>query len=234
MPFSKRDRIIISVGGSLIVPNDGIDTAFLTALNDFIRKQLADYPKRQFFLVAGGGATTRHYQTAAQKVIGHKLSNDDLDWLGIHSTRLNAHLLRTIFRDIAHPFIINNYDIIRKVAESVVIAAGWKPGCSTDLDAIMLCEDYQTRTVINLSNIMQVYDKDPKRFTNAKPISKICWSDFRKLVGDEWSPGMHAPFDPIASKKAESLKVTVVVMGKDFNNVEKYLSGKPFIGTVIE
>ena len=229
----KKDRIIISVGGSLIVPAGGIDTNFLSSLNKFIRKQLEDNPNRQFFLVIGGGTTARHYRDAGRKVVGHELPPDDLDWLGIHSTRLNAHLIRTIFRDIAHPFIIKNYEIIRKAHESVVVASGWKPGFSTDYDAIMLCDDYQIQSVINLSNVTQVYDKDPNKFKDASPIKKMSWKDFRKLVGDEWIPGLHAPFDPIAAKKAQELGVKVAVMGSDFNNVKKYLDGEPFIGTVI-
>ena len=231
--MSKKDRIIISVGGSLIVPAGGIDTNFLSSLNKFIRKQLEDNPNRQFFLVIGGGTTARHYRDAGRKVVGHELPPDDLDWLGIHSTRLNAHLIRTIFRDIAHPFIIKNYEIIRKAHESVVVASGWKPGFSTDYDAIMLCDDYQIQSVINLSNVTQVYDKDPNKFKDALPIKKMSWKDFRKLVGDEWIPGLHAPFDPIAAKKAQELGVKVAVMGSDFKNVKKYLDGEPFIGTVI-
>jgi uridylate kinase len=234
MGSSFEDKIIISVGGSLIVPDGGIDTTFLKGLNSFVRAQLAKYPKRQFFLVSGGGATTRHYQNAAREVIGHELTNDDLDWIGIHSTRLNAHLLRTVLRDVAHPFIIKNYDIIRKVPERVVVASGWKPGSSTDLCAIHLSEDYHVKMVINLSNIKQVYDKDPKAFPDASPIARTSWEDFRKIVGDAWKPGMHAPFDPIAAKKAESLGTRVVVMGNDFENLHNFLEGEPFLGTVIE
>ena len=118
-----RKRIIISVGGSLIVPNGGIATEFLRKLNDFIREELAKDPKRQFFLVIGGGATARHYIDAGHDVVGHELTHDDMDWLGVHSTTLNAHLVRTIFRDIAHPKVIRHYDIIRKVYEPVVIAS---------------------------------------------------------------------------------------------------------------
>ena len=64
-----RKRIIISVGGSLIVPNGGINTDFLKKLNDFIREELAKDPKRQFFLVIGGGATARHFIEAGREVV---------------------------------------------------------------------------------------------------------------------------------------------------------------------
>lgn len=230
-----RERIIISVGGSLIVPNGGIATKFLTKLNALIRSQLAKYPNRQFFLIIGGGATARHYRDAGRDVVGHELTLDDLDWLGIHSTRLNAHLIRTIFQDIAHPQIVENYEIIRKASESVVVAAGWRPGWSTDYCGVLLCEDYGVRTMINLSNITQVYDKDPRISADARAIDKLSWEEMLKIVGEHWVPGMHAPFDPIASKKAEELGVKVVIMsGDDFSNVENFLQGKEFVGTVIE
>ncbi len=233
--MAYTEKIVMSIGGSLIVPNGGIDTKFLTKLNGFVRNQLANNKNRQFFLVVGGGQIARHYRDAGENVIKHKLTRDDLDWLGVHATRLNAQLLRTIFRDIAHPFIIKHYEIIRKVTEPIVIAAGWKPGWSTDYDAVLLCEDYHVREVINLSNITKVYDKDPKKYKNAKPIDKISWKEFKKLVGNKWIPGMHAPFDPVASQKAESLGVKVVVLsGHDFKNLENYFNNKKFEGTVIE
>lgn len=228
-------RIIISVGGSLIVPDGGIDTTFLSKLNDFVRKELAKNNKSQFFLVIGGGATARHYRDAGREVVGHELTFEDLDWLGIHATRLNAHLVRTIFQDIAHPSIIKHYDIIRKVKEPVVVASGWKPGWSTDYDAILLCEDYNVDTVINLSNIKQLYNKDPNKYSDAKPIEKISWTEFREIMGDEWTPGMHAPFDPIAAKKAQELGIKVVVMsGNNFENLGNYFAEKEFIGTIIK
>ncbi|MCL5113899.1 MAG: UMP kinase [Patescibacteria group bacterium] len=235
MSNNGRDKIVMSIGGSLIVPNGGINTDFLKKLNAFIRAQLAKNKNRQFFLVIGGGTIARHYRDAGREVVGHELTRDDLDWLGIHATKLNAHLVRTIFRDIAHQYILKHYEIIRKVTEPVVVAAGWKPGWSTDYDTILLCEDYNVRTVLNLTNIEKAYDKDPKKYKDAKPIDKISWEKFRKIVGDKWVPGINAPFDPVASKKAQELGIKVVVLrGDDFDNLERYFNGKKFIGTTIQ
>lgn len=235
MANGQPEKIVISLGGSLIVPNGGIDTKFLASLNSFIRQKLSANPARQFFLVVGGGATARHYRDAANTVLGHEITRDDLDWLGIHATRLNAHLIRTMFRDIAHPHIIKHYDIIRKAKESVVVASGWKPGWSTDFDAVLLCEDYGVKTIINMSNIDRAYDKDPNKFPDAKPYDNINWTDFRKIVGTEWIPGMNAPFDPVAAQKAQELGVKVVILnGYNFENLENYFSGKQFVGTTIE
>ena len=235
MTSTYQEKIVMSVGGSLIATDKGINIEFLKKLNTFLRKQIAEHPNRQFFLVSGGGTIARRYRDAGRDVVGHDLTRDDLDYLGIHATKLNAHLIRTIFRDIAHPYIIKHYEIIRKVAEPIVIAAGWKPGWSTDYCALLLCEDYDVHTVINMSNIKQVYDQDPKLFPDAKPIDHANWADFRKIVGDEWTPGLNAPFDPIAAKKAQELGVKVIVLhGEDFDNLDNYFKGKEFVGTVIE
>jgi uridylate kinase len=230
-----KEKIVISLGGSLIVPNGGIDITFLKRFNEFIRKQLAENSNRQFFIVAGGGATARHYRDGGREVVGHELTHDDLDWLGIHASRLNAHLIRTIFRDLAHPYILKHYEIIRKVTEPVIIASGWKPGWSTDYCAAMVCEDYNVKTVLNLSNIEMAYDSDPKDNPKAKPIKQTNWADFRQIVGDEWIPGMNAPYDPIASKKAQELSLKVVILkGDNFENLENYFAGRDFVGTTIE
>ncbi len=234
MANGYAEKIVMSIGGSLVHPDGGIDTLFLSNLNKFVREELKDNPHRQFFLVIGGGSIARHYRDAGREVVGHELSRDDLDWLGIHATKLNAHLIRTIFRDIAHQYVIKHYEIIRKATEPVVVAAGWKPGWSTDYCAALLCEDYGIKSVINLSNVDKVYDKDPNKFPDAKPIEKISWKEFRKIVGDKWIPGMNAPFDPIAAQKSEELELKVAVLnGNNFENVKKYINGEKFVGTVI-
>jgi uridylate kinase len=216
-----------------VVPN-GIDTQFLINFNKFIRKQISE-KKRRFFLIVGGGSTTRHYQAAAQTVLGKRIENDDLDWLGIHATRLNAHLVRVIFRDIAHSHVIKHYEIIRKVDEPVVVAAGWKPGWSTDYCAITLCQDYGINNAINMTNVDQVYDKDPKKYSDAKPLVKMSWNKYCALAGDKWIPGMNLPFDPIASKLARDLGVTVKILnGKNLENLGRALDDLSFTGTTIK
>lgn len=230
--MKQNQLFVLSVGGSLVAPKTGIDVAFLRAFKTLITKH-ARLGKR-FVIVVGGGATARHYQDAARRV--GKLTRDDIDWLGIHATRMNGHLLRTILRDVAHPVMIK--DPTRPIGAwdaLVLVAAGWKPGWSTDYVATRLAKKTGATTIANLSNIDYVYDKDPNKFKAAKKIEQISWSAFRKMVGDVWDPGMHVPFDPIASKLAEQQKMCVaIVNGADIKNLDRLLSGKPFKGTRIE
>ncbi len=227
--MSQNKLYIISVGGSMIVP-DEIDLKFLKAFKQIIESRVKLSEK--FLLITGGGQTARQYIQAA-KTLG-ELNPDDLDWLGIHATRLNGHLMRTIFRRHAHSRIITNPHRTESSKESIMIAAGYRPGWSTDYDAVLLAQKYGATIVINLSNIDYVYDKDPRKFKNAKPYKNVSWKEFRKLVGDKWDPGLSLPFDPVASKLAEKLNMQVIVMnGHKLANLKNFLAGKPFKGTVI-
>lgn len=226
----KSKLIVVSLGGSLIAPGE-VDSKFLKKFKELILKFLRK--NYRFIIITGGGATARKYQSAIQKV--GVLNSEDRDWIGIHTTRLNGHLLRTIFRKYAHPRINKNPYNKFDFREKILIGAGWKPGFSTDLDAVILAKEYGAKTLINLSNIDYVYTADPRKFRNAKKIKEIAWSDFRKIVGDKWDPGLNAPFDPVASKMAEELEMEVVIMnGKKLKNFENYIRDKKFQGTVIK
>lgn len=229
--MDKSKPIVISLGGSLVVSNGGIDTEYLSKFNSFIRKKIA--AGWRFFIVVGGGSTARQYIDAARKIAG-KISDWDLDFLGIHTTELNAHFIRTIFRDIAHPRVILNYEKkIRNLKEPLVIAAGWKPGCSTDYDAMLLVRDYNAAALINMSNIEWVYNKDPNKFKDAKFIEKISWENYQKMTDQRWSPGTNIPFDPLATTLAKKLSCTVYIIGKNLENLDRLLTGDKFKGTVI-
>ena len=126
----KNKTIIIALGGSIIFP-ENIDIKFLKNFKNFVQKW---HRKKKFIIVIGGGQLCRIYQRAASQITN--INNEDRDWLGIHVTRVNAHLLRTIFREIADPVVIDNVDKIKNLKYSVTIASGWKPGWSTDYVAI--------------------------------------------------------------------------------------------------
>jgi len=215
----------------MIVPATEIDTAFLKGLRKLIEKRILQGDK--FVIITGGGGTSRGYQKAASKVT--TLTRDDVDWLGIHATRLNAHLLRTIFRDVARPLIQKNPNTIRMGKHKLVIAAGWKPGRSTDDGAVRIAKQLQAKMVINVSNIDYVYNKDPRTNADAVKIKEMSWKEFRLLVGSTWDPGMNVPFDPVASRLAHLSNIPVVIAnGRKLKNLEKIFDEKPFVGTIIQ
>ena len=224
-----KNLFVISLGGSLLVPGE-IDINFLRKFKSIIEREIKF--DRKFIIIVGGGKTARNYQNAAKSLT--KVSNEDLDWLGIHATRINAHLLLTIFRKYAYFRIIKNPKEKINFKEKILIAAGWKPGFSTDYDAVLLAKTYGSDTIINLTNVDYVYDKDPNKFKDAKPFKEISWKDYLKLIEQKWIPGMSAPFDPIASKLAQKFKFKVIILnGRKLKNLENYLANKSFKGTII-
>ena len=226
----KRPPIIISLGGSLIVPKMGIDVAFLKQFKSLISRRIAKGDR--FVIICGGGSTARQYQAAARAV--GQLTHEDIDWLGIHATRLNGHLMRAIFHRQSHPTIVKNPNAPPRFREPILIAAGWKPGWSTDYDAVLLASGLGATTVINLSDVDYVYSADPRKDRNAKPVQRIEWKAFRKLVGNKWDPGLNAPFDPVASELAARIGLTVkMIRGRSVKDVERAIAGEPFKGTMI-
>lgn len=231
--MKDKKTIIISLGGSLIVP-DEIDWKFVKNFKKIIEKYIKK--KYKFIIITGGGKTARKYIEAAGKI--DSITNEDKDWIGIHATRMNAHFLRTIFRKHSFPIINKNpneIEIFYSFQEPILIAAGWRPGFSTDYDAVLLAKHFEVKKMVNFSNIDYAFDKDPNKFSDANKIEKISWKDFRKIVGDKWDPGMNVPFDPVASKLADEENIEVAIMnGKNMKNLENYLADKKFKGTIIK
>ncbi len=239
---------VLSVGGSIIAP-DKPDVKLLSDFSAMTAGWLSDNPDSRLILVAGGGGPARTYQNAykdvaetfdaAQKKSCGFATDEDLnaacDWLGIMATRLNAQILKTCFGPLCPHEVITDPTAAPEVFPGrVLVAAGWKPGFSTDNDAVLLAEKYNADTVVNLSNIEKVYTDDPRKNPAAKPLDTISWEDFRKMVGDEWVPGKNCPFDPIASKKASAMGLTVICAGgKNIPNIRAILDGKSYTGTTI-
>ena len=69
--------------------------------------------------------------------------------------------------------------------------------------------------------------------SNTKKIESISWKQYRKISGNKWKAGLNAPFDPVAAKEAEKLKLKAIIIGKDLKNFENLLSNKKFEGTII-
>jgi uridylate kinase len=219
--------VVLSLGGSLIVP-DGIDVEFLKRFRDFVNAQKA----LRFVIVTGGGKTCRDYQNA-RKDIG-ETPNGELDLIGIMSTRLNAELVRTVFGDEAHERVVIDPTGKVETDKRVIIGAGYLPGCSSDMDAVLLAESFKANTVVNLSDVDHLYDKDPDKHEDARPLSKLTWKEFFDIVGTGWEAGRNIPFDPKAAEEAEKSRISVVVMkGSDLDNLKAYLEGGEFRGTVI-
>ena len=226
---SRRKTIVMALGGSVVFP-DHIDWGFLRRFRFLVLRCVRK--ENKLVIVVGGGRLSRLYVEAAAKVT--KVKDEDKDWLGIHATRSNAHLLRTIFRDIADPVVIDGRHRIRKLKFPLTVASGWRPGWSTDYVAAVLARDFGVKEFVVVGKPDGVYTRDFIKHKDAEHIPEITWRRYRKLIPEKWKPSSHAPVDPVAARFAEKNDlVSVILSGKDLKNLENFLKGKKFHGTYI-
>ncbi len=223
------NTIILSLGGSLICPKE-VDSGYLKKFRELILN--ATEQGKKFGIVTGGGVIARQYIQKANEVV--HLEAVQNDWIGIGLTLANARLVKELFGNKAYEEVLSHYDEKIETTKPIIVGGGWKPGCSTDHDTVLLAKLLGAKTIINLTNVEYVYDKDPRKFKDAKPLKKLTWHELKQIVGGEWKAGMNLPFDPVAAALAEKEKMHVIIMnGADLANVERCIAGMEFKGTLI-
>ncbi len=222
----KNQTFVVSLGGSVIVSSH-IQVEFIRQFRSLVES----HKNSRFILICGGGKTCRDYQKAAREIV--EVSDEDLDWIGVHSTRLNAQLLMSVLRDIAHPKVLHDPNEPVDFKEKVLIASGWRPGWSTDYVATCLAKRFEVTKLVNITRQEYVFDKNPDEHKDAKPIHEISWTDFRAMFGSKWSPGLNVPFDPVASELAHNSNISVIMVGSDIDNLTRVFESGSFKGTVI-
>ena len=221
---------VISLGGSIVAP-DGADAAFLKSFAGLVEDLDA---ARKLVLVVGGGGPARAWQKAYREVAGTEALDEEADWIGVMATRLNARLVKAVLSRHCRQEVVTDPTVAPPISGRVLVAAGWKPGFSSDYDAVLLAERYGAKTVVNLSNIDRIHTADPRVDPAARPLDRISWPDFRAMVGEEWTPGKNVPFDPIASRHAHETGLTVIcAAGRNLANLRLIIEGGDFVGTVI-
>ncbi len=222
-------RAVIAIGGSIVYP-DEINVVFLKKFVSYIKKQVRKGYK--FVFVIGGGKVCRKYQKAGGEIV--RLRATEKDMIGIAVSRLNAYFVKTLFKNLAEKAL---FDSRRKFTgfrkKPIIIACGWEPGGSTDLDAIFVAIDFGLKETIILGNTPYVYTADPEIDKNAKPLTNLTWKEYFNFVPKKWTPGLHSPVDPVASKIARDNKLKVIVSDGDFSNLTKILENKKYRGTLI-
>ncbi|MBD3300415.1 MAG: UMP kinase [Candidatus Moranbacteria bacterium] len=225
-----KNTILIKFGGSIMVP-EYPDTDYLKQFKSFVEELLDDY---RFILITGGGGVNRRYNEIAREIAD--VSNEDLDWIGIYATRLNAKFLISVFGDRAHKNVITDPTMEIDWQEDILVGAGWKPGWSTDYDSMILGNRLKAQKIIIATNTDNIYDKDPHKFEDARPLDKISWEDIKAMVGKKWVPRMHIPLDPSAIRYGMENEMKVISLnGRNLDNMKKaILSEDDYVGTTVQ
>lgn len=222
---------VIDLSGSLI-ERESCATPYLTSFRAAVIGALDASAGDKAIVVTGGGDLARDYQTTYRRLVSTP-ADDAQDWIGIAATRLHGELLRhALAPDCCAPVITDPTDVT-DFPGRVMIAAGWKPGFSTDYDAVLLAQRFRAATVVKMSNVAMVYSGDPKSDPEARPLERVTWAELARMGDGEWHPGSRLPFDPVATRAAARHGMTVVFTGSDTDNLRAILDGRPYRGTTI-
>lgn len=201
----------------------------------------------RFCIILGGGFIMRHYRDLAR---GAGVTDDlGLHWIGTTVNVLHAYIVKAYFGELASDKVIKYEDyyddkpisfdenVVMGGGSSVILGGGGRPGHSGDVDAILAADKIGASKVISLKNVDSVYDSDPSKYPDAKPVNKINWSGYLDIIGnkDVHEPGGNYPIDPIASRMADERSYSFVIVGaEDLNNFSRVLNGEEFHGTLVE
>lgn len=226
-------HVVLSIGGSSIIPEGKPDLVFLKSLASIIKKS-----KNSFGILCGGGTVARIYANAAREL---GASEYEADSIAIRSTRQNAALLLAAMKSAgidAYGSVIDDFELAKEPAKKnkVVVMGGTIPGITTDTDSVLLAEAIGAQRLINVSNVDAIYDSDPRKNPNAKKYVRMGYEELIALASgsDKRMAGTNFVFDLLACKLIARSKIeTHFVSYKRMDDFEAAVDGKKHGGTVV-
>jgi len=219
---------VISVGGSLIIPNK-VDYNFLIKLKKSINKLNKKY---KIVIVTGGGKTARTYIEPLKKA---GFNNEVQSLLGIKSTQLNAMLVSNFMKanKLLPNSLIEIKNLLKRTNLVVTGSIGFKPNMTSDGDSADIARYLNAEAMINMTDVDGLFTKNPKQFRDAKFIPDISFNKFSEIANKiKFKAGQHFVLDQSAAKIIKKYGVKTVIL-KGVDNMEKFVEGKNFKGTII-
>ncbi|MFQ6136507.1 MAG: UMP kinase [Candidatus Hydrothermarchaeales archaeon] len=221
-------KVVIGLGGSIVAPEKP-DLDFIKDFSEFIIKLHNEGHK--IMVVVGGGKAAKDYIKIARQLGANE---DFCDELGIRFTRANAMLLTSAMREYALDHIPEGFDEATET-DKIYVMGGTVPGHTTDAVATMLARHTKADLLIIATNVDGVYDKDPNTSPDARRFERISSEELLDLVSSpNYSAGATTIVDPKAAGiiHEEGIK-TIVLLGKDTENMENAISGRDYRGTLV-
>ncbi|MHC1681180.1 MAG: UMP kinase [Methanomassiliicoccales archaeon] len=224
------DKVVVSLGGSVIVPDDN-DDAFLKRFSEMISSLCDRY---QIYLVCGGGKIARYYIKVGRNL---GLPEPDLDEMGILSTRINAALVAYSLGETSVGKVPTDILEAHRLEKKgmVVVMGGTVPGHTTDAVSAMLAKEVKAVRIINGTSVDAAYTADPRKYPNAERLSRITHQQLYELV----NVGLHGAgpsnvFDRLGAQVARDNHIDIcIVDGRDLDEMRAAIEGKPIKGTVV-
>lgn len=213
---------VISLGGSIFSKSD---EKYLMEFIGKIRKV------EGYALVVGGGPMARDEILRLRKLGAKEYY---LDVMGIQATRLNATMVSLALGNLMEiPRSIDEAVRQMKLYEKVVMG-GTEPGHTTDAVSLLLAEALDRDTVVNVTNVDHLYDRDPK-LKGANKIESISYSSaIAMITSEKRAAGANFPLDILSLNIARRSNIKIkIVSFRNPSNVFRAIGGKDFEGTTV-
>lgn len=212
-------KIVVKVGGSILFTADGPNTSYIKKMLPILKKVKKE---NQLIFCIGAGKFLKTYVNNVKDFF----DNDDLEWLFVDLLRTNVNLYSNLL-DMKPILKLNQLN-----SKTSGVISGIKPGRSTDANAAYAAKIIGADIFVKMTDVDGVYDKDPKKFSNAKLLKIISFNEIKKY-SVKGTPGNYGILDEIAMDYIIKNKIkTVVLNGNDPKNLLKILKGEK-IGTEI-
>jgi uridylate kinase len=184
----------------------------LALIEKFVRVLENLLQEYRVITVVGGGGIARRYIEAARAL--KVKSNYWLDLIGIWASRLNGLLLISALSGYAHPSIPTSLEeaLTALKYSKLVVMGGLIPGQSTAATLLEVAEAVGAEKVYYYSAVGQVYDKDPLKHPNAKPLKVVMASELKALLEQKILPGEYALIDEKALDIAIRSKIEIYIL----------------------
>ncbi len=229
-------KVAISIGGSILSSKSVFDVEFAKDLAQVLGK----HKDTQFTIATGGGRLTREAVAAIGPVAGNKYA---LDNIAIATTRLHAMMLRAVLdadKALAgevHDGVPESPEEVSAalVSRRIVVHGGFLAGITTDSCATLSAEATGSKLLVNVSETGFIYDKDPKKNKDAKPLRTMGYDQLVELAGrsDGRNPGSNFLFDVLACKLIKRSGIKAAFVGRDLKGLDNALKGIGFEGTLV-
>ncbi len=224
---------VIKLSGSLFFSSQfqGVVKACLATVGRSKSKRLV--------LVAGGGITARRYIQAGGKFVADQSS---LDEIGIAISRLNATVLKAALGKFAFGSVPENLNEVtdaltighNRFQHRIITCGGFYPGQSTNAVAALIAEKSHAVQLINATDVDAVYDRDPRRFKQAKKLGSVSVEKLADILRrGSVQAGAYDLMDPIALKIIARSNIPTSIVKCDSKILESALDGKRVLGTTI-
>ena len=221
--------IVVRIGGSVVA--SPVNTELMSKYADLIKTVKAQ--GHEVAVVLGGGALAREFISTA-KDLG--LDMQAQDEVAISVSRLYAQLFLKKLGEVGCSKVAITLDDAAQCLNEgkIIVMGGLKPGITTDAVAALVAERINANLLVKGTDQEGVYDKDPRKHTDAVKLDHLSFDDLPKIFEhSEHEAGIHQIIDPEAVKvlKRRRLKL-IVVNGFKPENILAAVKGEN-VGTLI-